>query len=603
VTPRALLLVAVLAFGAVGASACAAVKEAPSPPPPKVAPAKTQSSATAPPLHIQILAINDFHGHLEPPVGRDGLVTVPPDDPFLREHPNAGASPAADGTNLVVPAGGVVYLATHIKELRKENPNTWVVSAGDLTGASPLVSNLFKDEPTVLAMNILGLDFEGVGNHDFDRGLTELERLAHGGADFIGAHYEYLAANVSQANAPQTTVFPPYAIRDMAGVRLAFIGLTLEATPTVTVPNAVQGLVFKNEAETVNGLLHELQEKRVDGTILLIHQGSHQVGGTYDSCEHVKGDLDPFLAALDPGLDIVISAHSHQAYNCFLATSVGRRIVTSAASNGRLITRLDLTWDPDSRKWLDKRAKNVIVSRDVPPDPEEVKLVESYEARAAPVTRRVVGYVKGNIARGSLGDEPRPGERRACESPAGELIADAQLAATHSQDGGAEVAFMNPGGVRADFFSKGGETASYSLSYAEAFEVQPFANRLVTMTLTGQQIQRLLETQGVVHRLLQVSAGFSYRMARDASSNMMIEPGSVRIGGTSLDPKKKYRVTVNSFLAAGGDGFGVLREGTDRKEGPLDIEALTAYLGKASTRDKPLEPQPLPHRISGDVCK
>jgi 5'-nucleotidase len=601
VTSRALLL---FASWALGASACAAVKEAPAPPPPKVTDANTESSAPIAPLHIQILAINDFHGHLEPPVGRDGLVTVPPDDPFLREHPDAGASTAPDGTNLVVPAGGIVYLAAHIKELRRENPNTWVVSAGDLTGASPLVSNLFKDEPTVLAMNILGLDFEGVGNHDFDRGLTELERLAHGGADFIGAHYEYLAANVSRADAPQTTVFPPYAIRDMAGVRLAFIGLTLEATPTVTVPNAVQGLVFKNEAETVNGLLHELQEQRVDGTIVLIHQGSHQAGGTYDSCEHVKGDLDPFLAALDPGLDIVISAHSHQAYNCFLATSVGRRIVTSAASNGRLITRLDLTWDPDSRTWLDKRAKNVIVSRDVPPDPEEVKLVESYEARAAPVTGRVVGYVKGNITRGNLGDEPRPGERRACESPAGELIADAQLAATHSApEGSAEVAFMNPGGVRADFFSKGGETASYGLSYAEAFEVQPFGNRLVTMTLTGEQIQRLLETQGVVHRLLQVSAGFSYRLAQDASSKMMIEPGSVRIGGKPLDPKRKYRVTVNSFLAAGGDGFDVLRQGTDRKDGPLDIEALTVYLGKASTRDKPLEPQPSPHRISGDACK
>jgi 5'-nucleotidase len=599
----------VLAFP-LAVAACAGAEPPPSPPP-RTSDAGVEAVAATAPVRIQILAINDFHGNLEPPGGTSGVVLVPPNDPLLREHPDAGATPAPDGHSVAVPAGGVAYLGAHIKRLRAENPNTWVVSAGDLTGASPLVSNLFDDEPSVLAMNLLGLDFEGVGNHDFDRGLGELERLAHGGCSlgdcdaglgrFVGAHYEYLAANVTQAG---RTVFAPYAVRDLAGVRLAFIGVTLTATPTVTVPNAVRGLTFENEAETLNALLPELASQRVDGTIVLIHQGAHQVGGTYDSCEHLTGDLMPFLEALRPEFDVVVTAHTHQAYDCVFDSPAGHRLVTSAGSYGKLITRLSFTWDPDARKWIDKRAKNVVVTRDVLPDPEIDALVHSYESRAATVTSRVVGYVKGNIARGNLSDEPLPGEPRACESPAGELIADAQLAATHApRDGGAEVAFMNPGGVRTDLFSKGGTAASFAVTYGEAFEVQPFGNRLVTMTLTGDQILRVLDTQRRVHRLLQVSKGFSYRLARSQGSEMAIVPGSARLDGKPLDPKKKYRVTVNSFLASGGDGFDAFKEGADPSDGPLDIDVLTAYLGKGSSATQPLEPSPAPHRIGGDACK
>jgi 5'-nucleotidase len=617
-------------------SACAGASEVPPSPLPRNVDAGTLSDAAtqdaaSPPVRIQILAINDFHGNLEPPGGSSGFVTVPPDDPWLREHPDAGASLAPDGKNVLVPAGGVAYLAAHIKRLRAQNPNTWVVSAGDLTGASPLVSNLFNDEPAVLAMNLLGLDFEGVGNHDFDRGLHELERLAHGGCSmddcdagyvpFVGARYQYLAANVYKSAPPSgggaygsgrpETVFPPYAVRDTSGVRLAFIGVTLADTPTVSAPFAVRGLTFKNEAATVNALLPELADQGVDGIVVLIHQGSHQVGGTYDSCEQLTGDLGPFLDALNPEVDIVVSAHTHQAYNCVFETPLGHRLVTSAGSYGRLITRFELTWDPDARKWTDKRAKNVIVTRDIPPDPEVLNLVRRYEDRAAPLTSRVVGHVKGTFLRGNVSDEPTPGEPRVCESLAGELIADAQLMATHApKDGGAEVAFMNPGGVRTDLFSRGGEGASYALTYAEAFEVQPFGNRLVTMTLSGQQILQLLLAQTVVRRMLQVSKGLSYRWNRtppqipNGTWLMTLELGSVRIGDRPLDPKRKYRVTVNSFLAAGGDGFAVLKEGTDRKDGPLDLDALVSYLGKTTSSAKPLEaPAVLPHRISGDACK
>jgi 5'-nucleotidase len=592
-------------------AACAAANEPPTLPRPTVTVAAADAAEAADasaPVRFQVLAISDFHGHLEPPVGSDALVTVPPDDPFLREHPGAGARQAADGKDFVVAAGGVAYLRAHIERLRRENPNTWVVSAGDLTGGSPLVSNLFKDEPSVLAMNLLGLDFEGVGNHDFDRGLAELERLAHGGCSqgdcdaglgaFIGAHFEYLAANVVRAEDPAKTVFPPYAIRDKAGVRFAFVGLTLKDTPQVTVPNAVRGLLFEDEAETLNRLVPELLAERVDQIVVLLHQGSHQAGGTYDSCENVHGSLDRILAELRPELDILITSHSHQMYDCVIPTPLGSRLVTSAGSNGRLVTRFDLTWDPDARKWLDKRAKNVIVSRDIAPDPEELKLVEEYETRAAPVMSRVVGYVHGSILRGNIGNEPRPGERRVCESPAGEFIADAQLAATH-----ADVAFMNPGGVRSDLASRGTKDAPYALTYADAFEVQPFGNRLVTMTLTGEQIKALLSTQLSVGRLLQPSSGLAYRFVTGDGGATKIDWGSLRVADKPLDTKRRYRVTVNSFLAVGGDGFAVLKEGTSRQEGVLDVDALIAYVGQRSSRDKPLEPTPALHRISGEMCQ
>ncbi len=580
-------------------SAVLSCRPAPEPEAPARAASFDASRAKASPVHVQILAINDLHGNLEPPGGAGGRVTAP--------------APDVDAGTAEIAAGGAAYLAAHVARLRAENPNTVVVSAGDLTGASPLLSNLFKDEPTILVMNRIGLDFEAVGNHDFDRGLAELRRLAFGGCSlgdcdsgtgtFPGASFQYLAANV-RTEAGET-VFPPYALRDVAGVRIAFIGVTLEATPTVTVPSAVRGLTFDNEAKTVNALLPELAAARADEIVVLIHQGAHPRGGTYDSCEGLSGDLMPFLGSLSPSVKVVVSAHTHQAYDCVL----DGRIVTSAGSYGRLITRIDLTFDPDRRSILERRAKNVVVTRDVPPDPDVARLIASYESRAQPVMSRVVGYVKGNFTKGDLAAEPRPGERRECETLAGDFIADAQRAATRApSDGGAEVAFMNPGGIRTDLFSRAGETGRYELTYAEAFEVQPFGNRLVTMTLRGDQIEKLIDTQFQVGRLLQVSSGFSYRIRLVGSTPstplaLGVEPGSIRIGGERLALAKKYRVTVNSFLAEGGDRFEVLREGTDRKEGPLDLEALTAYLGKMSSAAKPLEPPKALTRILGDACK
>ncbi len=600
-----------------GLAACA---RAPEPAPARrgvVEPPPAASAlATAPsPIDIQILAYNDFHGNLEPPGGSNGVVTALASDPLFAEHPGAGAVAAADGKRALIPAGGAAYLATHVKRLRAANPRTVVVSAGDLTGASPLVSNLFKDEPTILVMNRLGLDFEGVGNHDFDRGLDELYRLARGGAcagacdggGFAGASFQYLAANVRRA-APEggarATIFPPYAIRDIAGARLAFVGVTLRDTPSVTVPHATEGLAFDPETETLNQLLPELREQRVDQMVVLVHGGGHQHGGTYDSCDDLGGDLLGMLEHLDPAFDVVLTGHTHQPYNC----TMGGRIVTSAASLGRLITQVVLTWDPAARAFTHKRARNLVVTRDVPEDAEVSAIVAEYAAKARPSLDKVVGYVRGSFARGNLGDEPRPGEKRSCESPAGELIADAMLAATRPPKlGGADIALMNPGGVRSDLFARPAAGEPNGVTYADAFEVQPFANRLVTMTLTGKQLLDLLEMQFDVGRLLQVSSTLTYRVAAPnppgEGKRPRIEAGSIRIAGRPLDLKKDYRVTVNSFLASGGDRFVLLREGRDPKEGPVDLDALIEYVKSTSSRDKPLDGSRVGGRILGDYCK
>ena len=313
----------------------------------------TSPSAATPLVHLQILAFNDFHGHLEPPTGANGVVLVAPTDPLAS---SADARPTDAGV-MLVPAGGAAYLTAHVARLRAENPATIVVSAGDLTGASPLISSLFADEPSVLAMNRLGLDIEAVGNHDFDRGLPELRRLGRPGCSlgdcdagsFAGASFDYLAANVIDT-ATGRTIFPPYSIRDVGGARIAFIGETLKETPSLTRPGAVTGLAFRDEADTANALVPELQSRGVSAIVLLLHQGGMQVrGGTYDGCQGFSGDLVPILDRLSPAIEVVISGHTHQAYDCVL----GGRLVTSAASYGRLLTKVDLTIDPSTHRIVD----------------------------------------------------------------------------------------------------------------------------------------------------------------------------------------------------------------------------------------------------------
>jgi 5'-nucleotidase len=513
-------------------------------------------------IEVQLLGLNDFHGALQPP----------------------------SGTFFGAPAGGAEYLATLVRQLSATNRNTAVVGAGDLIGASPLLSALFHDEPTIEAMNRIGLDASAVGNHEFDEGATELLRMQRGGCHpvdgcqdgdgFRGARFRYLAANVVDEDRGRT-LLPPYEIERFGGTKVAFIGMTLEGTPAIVTPSGIQGLEFRDEADTVNALVPRLRRHGVQAVVVLLHEGGLTTGGL-DDCPNVSGPIVDIVARLDDEVDAVISGHTHRAYNCRLPNAAGRAIpVTSASSNGRALTQMQLTIDRRSGDVLSTTAHNLAVRRDVTPAADLTELIAEYDALAAPLRDRVIGQITASIDK--LADDSG-------ENEAGNLIADAQLAATTPADlGGAEIAFMNPGGVRDPGFvfddppGTGGD-----VTYGEAFTVQPFGNSLVTMTLTGTQVLELLKEQWCAGaagtRILLPAAGFTYTwdQSDDAcAGDGKVVTGSVEVNGQPLVESEAYRVTVNSFLADGGDSFPVLTQGTDRLGGAVDLDALTDHFAAA----------------------
>lgn len=521
---------------------------------------------------VQILAVNDFHGNLMPPTGSSGRV----------------------GT---IDAGGVEYLATHINNLRGLNPNTVVVSAGDMIGASPLLSALFHDEPTIEAFNLIGLDFNAVGNHEFDEGVYELIRMQEGGCHpvdgcldgdgFEGADFRFLAANVTWKKNGKP-IFPAYKTRTFDGTHVAFIGMTLEGTPTIVTPSGISMLDFHDEADTVNALIPELKKKGIETIVVLLHEGGSQSVApsptTINGCTGISGPIVDIVNRMDDEVDVVISGHTHQPYNCV----IDGKLVTSAFSFGRLVTKVDLTLDRQTGEVISKMADNRIVTRDVPKAPALTALIAKYDAIAAPLANRVVGSITTDITRTA---------NTAGESALGDVIADAQLDATDDPGfGEAVVAFMNPGGIRADltYASSPAGEGDGNVTYGELFTVQPFGNSLVTMTLTGAQIDTLLEQQFAgcgtqnANRILQVSAGFTYSWSLSASPCNKVDPSTIKINGVVVDPNGLYRVTVNSFLADGGDNFLVLKQGTNRLGGDVDVDALEKYFAKFS----PVAPGP-----------
>ena len=521
-------------------------------------------------VNVQILAVNDFHGNLQPPSGSSGRI----------------------GT---IDAGGAEYLATHIKNLRATNPNTVVVSAGDMIGASPLLSALFHDEPTIEAFNQIGLDFNAVGNHEFDEGSAELLRMAYGGCHpvdgcqdgdgFAGADFQYLAANVVRQDNGKT-LFPAYKIRSYGGAKIAFIGMTLKGTPNIVTPSGVAGLKFLDEAATVNAIVPVLKSKGVRTIVVLIHEGGAQAApAPYNGCVGISGAIVDIVNHFDPEVDVVLSGHTHNAYNCV----INNMLVTSAASFGRLVTDVNLTIDKNSDQVVSMSANNLIVTRDVPKDSLITALINKYNAIAAPLANRIIGSITADITRTA---------NSAGESPLGDLIADGQLLATKPVGfGEAVVAFMNPGGIRADLSYAGSPAGEGdgNVTYGEMFTVQPFGNSLVTLTLTGAQIDTLLEQQFVgcgqpanAQKILQVSAGFSYSWSASAAACNKVDPTSIKINGVTVDPAASYRVTVNSFLADGGDNFAVLKDGTNRLGGAVDTDAFEAYMKAFS----PIAPGP-----------
>ena len=543
----------------------AACSTAPTPPPTVPPP---------PPIEVQILAINDFHGNLEPP----GL--------------------AYDGMKGKVPVGGAAYLATALKELR--TPASITVAAGDLISASPLVSSLYYDEPTIKALSDSGLALAAVGNHEFDRGPAELKRMQSGGCrekqpretrqscaieQFTGAGFQYLAANVLENG---QTLFPATSIREVGGFKIGFIGMTLKETGSLVSPDGVRGLSFLDEAGTANALVPYLKANGAKAIVLLVHQGGATDGKFDDeTCPGLAGDIMPIIAKLDPAIDIVISGHTHQAYICQMTPKGGqRRLLTSAGRYGALVTNIRLVFSRDG-ELIDEVAELVPVQgeaisnarvqaplnpayRAFAPDPSVAALVGRYKQAAAVIADRPVGKLSAPLEKGSISGE----------SQASEFIADGQLfVARDPAKGAAEFGFMNNGGARTDLIP----AADGTVTYGQIFALQPFANNLVTVSLTGAQVKALLEQQfnsgtNTVERpnLIMPSANvrFSFDKSKPAGQRIV----SILVNGKPIDPARSYRVTVNNFLASGGDGFTALAQGTNPVDGGLDLDATEAYL-------------------------
>ncbi|MFY9511467.1 MAG: bifunctional metallophosphatase/5'-nucleotidase [Rubrivivax sp.] len=505
------------------------------------------------PVQLKILAINDFHGNLKPSSG--GIRIKDPADP---------------GKTVTVAAGGAEHLATAVNTLRAQNPNHVFVAAGDLVGATPLLSALFRDEPTIESLSAMGLEIAAVGNHEFDKGAAELLRLQNGGcssegckgpAPFTGAKFQYLAAS-TVVNATGKTLLPPYAVKRFGGIPVAFVGLTLKDTPTIVVPAGVAGLTFRDEADTVNALVPELKKQGIEAIVVLIHEGGVP-SGDYNECPGISGPIVDIVKKLDKAVDLVISGHTHRAYNC----TIDGRLVTSGDKYGTVVTQIDVTLDPKTGDIGKAVADNLIVrTTSFAKDPRQTELIAAYEKLAVPLAKRVVGRIGAALSR-----DAGP----AGESALGQVIADAQLAAT--RDAGAQIALMNPGGIRAALPMPG----DGQLRYEDLFAVQPFYNNLVTVTLSGAQLVQLLEQQwqtATRTHMLQVSRGFSYSWDNGKPMGQRVLPGSLTLNGQPIAADARLRVTVNSFIASGGDNFTVLKQGSDSRTGMMDVDALELYV-------------------------
>jgi 5'-nucleotidase len=526
------------------------------------------SAPNARAVSVQLLAINDFHGNMEPPAGSDGLVNR-------------------------IPAGGAEYLATHLRNAVRDNPNSLLVAAGDLMGASPLISAFFHDEPSIEAMNAMNLAVSSIGNHELDNGSAGLLQRIQGGCPQSetcpdgeksqGARFQYLAANVVRTSLPETTLLPPAAVRTVAGVKIGFIGETLEGTDRMIAPASAQGLRFLEESSVANAAAAQLERQGVHAIVLLIHQGGYQhpANGPADpnGCENFDGSIKTVVNKLSPSIKVVISSHTHVFYNCV----IGSHTLTSAGSFGRLFTRVNLSIDPATDTILNVSAKNEVVTRDVPKDPAQTAILDKYRPAAARIANRPVGSITAEISRTA---------NEIGESALGDVIADAQLAATRAPErGGAEIAFMNSGGVRASVTGTVNSDGERRVSYGDLYAAQPFHNQLTVLTMTGDMLRRLLEqqfrTEGNPY-ILQVTEDFTYSYRRQAPAGQHVVPGSIALHGRPVGPADVLRIEASDFLTTGGDGFTTFSEGTNLTGGQSDVDALVDYVRSHS----PLAPGP-----------
>ena len=559
---------------------------------PLLAACATLPPHSAGPVTVGIIAINDFHGNLEPP---RQLAMVQ----------------EGQGQVVGLPAGGAAYLASAIDTVRGKYPNHLTVAAGDLIGGAPITSALFVDEPAIGVMNRIGLDFGAVGNHEFDAGIAELRRKQAGGCaqhtprepcqveQFSGAQFQYLAANVFTPDGQ--TLFPATGLRSYGSgrtrVTVGVIGMTLEDTAALIPPDVAAQVRFADEADTANALVDGLKRQGADAIVLLIHQGGRTTGAPDpDGCAGLNADIRPVLDRLDARIDVVVSGHTHWSYVCNYAQYNPAKpfLLTSAGVWGGFVTDITLEIDPITRRVVTKRARNVAVQSEpytatrgpVSVDPRFPVFtpradVQAYVARYADAARafsgRKVGWLAGPV-------EKSEGELQNTGGPLGNLIADAQLAATAKA--GAQIALMNPFGIRRSITP----AADGSVTFGDIYAVQPFNNGLFTLTYSGAELKAILE-QGFdgdgPEQILAPSTGFNYAYDRSRTvGNRIVE---MTLNGTVIDPAREYRVSVSNFLANGGDSFSAFTKGRARTLGPSDIAAFEAWLQQSPPRVAPAE--------------
>ncbi|MET8988043.1 bifunctional metallophosphatase/5'-nucleotidase [Nonomuraea wenchangensis] len=584
-TSRSFLRLILAGAVASGAVALAAV------PAGAASPGKAKAPLTVP---VRLLALNDFHGNLEPPTGSSGRMV--------------------DENGKTVDAGGAAYIAAHMKALTDKN--TIAVAQGDLIGASPLLSAAYHDEPSVEFLGKLGLKVAAVGNHEFDEGYTELRRIMKGGCHPVdgcspagpwkGATFDYVGANVLFKNPNERTdalaalgakqaqakklmadwgvpALPPVSVKWVNGVPIGFIGLVTQTTPNIVTAEGIKNLKFIDEVKAANVASKILKLVGVKAQVVLVHEGDQvNAGQSPDACSAVAGAGSRIATQVDPEIDVVLTGHSHQAYLCKVKDPAGNdRLYSQGGSFGRVITQVDLkvnlkNLDIDRSSVV---ADNHVVTRTVDPDPDISTFVETWKDRVAPVANKAIGSITAELSNtaGPSG-----------ESPLGDVIADAQLAATRT-GGNAQIALMNPGGVRfpLSYPSSPADEGDGVVTYGEAFAVQPFNNLMQVVTLTGAQLKTVLEQQFTggpnnqpFNKILQPSANFTYTYSTSAAWGSKVS--DMKIDGMPVTDTQTIRVAANNFLVGGGDAFAAFTEGTDLWSGPLDIDAFVAYLGANS---------------------
>ena len=519
-------------------------------------------------MNVQLLSFNDYHGHLEAT------------DPPLDEERDPSQTPV----------GGAEYLASTLEGLRSTvgNKSSLTVAAGDLIGGSTFLSGLFHDEPSVETLEAMGLDLSSVGNHEFDEGTDELLRMQNGGCHpvdgcyfsddpYDGADFPWLAANVIEKDTGEP-LLPGTAVRKVKGVRIGFIGMTLEATDTLVNPAGVATVDFKDEVETANAEAARLRASGVESIVVLVHEGGYQEG-TYGECVGISGPIVEIAENLDPSIDAVVSGHTHQPYVCNIPDPNGQpRMVTSAASYGQVVTETNLVIDRRSKDVVrdEVESTNHLVTRDVA-DPTQTAILEKWNAIAAPLAARVVGSVAEDITGDASGN-------RGIETPMGDLVADSILWGTSAPEtGGAQISFMNIGGVRASLLVEPKyDEGPGEITYAESYDVAPFGNLLVSMDLTGAQIKDILEqqydpTRGRQYLALGVSEGFGYTWDDSQPQGSKVDGASMTLNGVQMDMGATYRVSTLNFLANGGDSFTGFLAGTNILGGSEDLANLVAY--------------------------